>query len=278
MRLECGTRGPVPVPAAMPPIVQRCGLDRSPVDVHDADQRRWLEACVWPDQTDRFDRLRAALELAAGEQIDIRRGDAVADTAPIAASLDAHPVVTNTWVLNYLTAGGAPGLRGVTRRARARSATCRGSSSRCRCWCRSCPSAIPSSRTRCSCSCAGAAGGAASSTSAWHIPTATGSIGSLRHRLTQRHGWSTARVMPMRGVTSDVVGWWRPVIDDGHASRAAHVRAAVGQIDAERLAQLAGPVGERRHPPASPHRHHVDAAQRDAPLVAAQLDRRRPRP
>ncbi len=104
VRLECGTRGPVPVPPAMPPIVQRCGLDRSPVDVHDPDQRRWLEACVWPDQTDRFERLRAALELASGEQLDIRTGDAVADTARIAASLDAHPVVTNTWVLNYLTA------------------------------------------------------------------------------------------------------------------------------------------------------------------------------
>ena len=66
VRLECGTRGSVPVPPSMPRVVQRCGLDRSPVDVHDAERRRWLEACVWPDQIDRFERLRAALDIAAG--------------------------------------------------------------------------------------------------------------------------------------------------------------------------------------------------------------------
>jgi hypothetical protein len=104
VHLECGTRGAVPVPTSMPAVVRRCGLDRSPVDVHDPIQRRWLEACVWPDQTDRFERLRAALEIAAREDVDLRSGDAVTDTAAIATSFDAHPVVTNTWVLNYLTA------------------------------------------------------------------------------------------------------------------------------------------------------------------------------
>jgi hypothetical protein len=103
VRLECGTRGAVPIPPSMPGVAQRCGLDRSPVDVHDPAQRRWLEACVWPDQIDRFERLRAALELAATSDIDVRRGDAVTDTTAIAASLDAHPVITNTWVLNYLS-------------------------------------------------------------------------------------------------------------------------------------------------------------------------------
>ena len=103
VRLECGTRGAVPVPTSMPAVVQRCGLDRSPVDVHDPARRRWLEACVWPDQTDRFERLRAAQEIAAGSDIDVRRGDAVTDGTAIAASFDAHPVITNTWVLNYLS-------------------------------------------------------------------------------------------------------------------------------------------------------------------------------
>ncbi len=36
--------------------------------------------------------------------LDITTGDAVADTPPlVAAALAAHPVVTNTWVLNYLS-------------------------------------------------------------------------------------------------------------------------------------------------------------------------------
>ncbi len=101
--LVCGTRGRVPVPPAMPVVAERSGLDRVPVDVHDPDRRRWLEACVWPDQTDRFERLRAALAIAATADVEVRAGDAVADTAPMAAAMGAHPVITNTWVLNYLS-------------------------------------------------------------------------------------------------------------------------------------------------------------------------------
>jgi hypothetical protein len=106
--LACGTRGPVPVPSALPPIAARVGLDRSPVDVHDPEATRWLEACVWPDQTDRLARLRAALELARQTGVDVRPGDAVEDATRLAGEVASagHPVVTNTWVLNYLTGEG----------------------------------------------------------------------------------------------------------------------------------------------------------------------------
>jgi hypothetical protein len=86
----------------MPEVVERRGLDRRPVDVRDPEQARWLEACVWPDQTDRFDRLRAALAIARREAPEIHTGDAVAGTPALVRSATAHPVVTNTWVLNYL--------------------------------------------------------------------------------------------------------------------------------------------------------------------------------
>lgn len=103
VELVCGTRGSVPIPTSIPVIAERMGLDRAPVDIHDPDRRRWLEACVWPDQTDRFERLHAALEMALSADADIRTGDAVTDTAGLAAGMTAHPVVTNTWVLNYLS-------------------------------------------------------------------------------------------------------------------------------------------------------------------------------
>ena len=57
--LECGTRGDVPVPERYPVVGARIGLDRSPIDLTDPDASRWLEACVWPDQADRFHRLRS---------------------------------------------------------------------------------------------------------------------------------------------------------------------------------------------------------------------------
>jgi hypothetical protein len=103
--LECGTRGDVPVPSALPVIAERLGLDRAPVDVHDAAATRWLEACVWPDQPDRFSRLRTALGMARSAGVVVRQGDAVGDTPALVGSLarSGHPVVTNTWVLNYLS-------------------------------------------------------------------------------------------------------------------------------------------------------------------------------
>lgn len=106
VELRCSTRGPVPLPPAVPPITDRIGLDRNPIDITEADEADWLRACVWPDQADRFDRLDAALSAAASCPPTIAPGDAVTDLADTAARLDpaAHLVVIDSWVLNYLTA------------------------------------------------------------------------------------------------------------------------------------------------------------------------------
>jgi hypothetical protein len=102
--LEAGTRGPVPVPRHHPPVVARLGLDRSPIDVTDDRQARWLEACVWPDQVHRFERLAAAVELARQTPPPLLAGDAVDDlpTALDRLGPAGHPVVLTSWVLNYL--------------------------------------------------------------------------------------------------------------------------------------------------------------------------------
>lgn len=103
--LTTGTKGSVPVPMEMPTITTRCGVDQHPIDVTDDGEANWLEACVWPDQTERFDRLVAAIEIARADPPELLAGDAVRS---LAAAVDrvgaaAHPVVTNSWVLNYLT-------------------------------------------------------------------------------------------------------------------------------------------------------------------------------
>ncbi len=104
VRIEVGTRGPVPVPERMPTIVARIGLDRNPIDITDEDQTRWLRACLWPDQADRFRRLEAAIDIARAVPADIRVGDAVDVLAPAVrdAAEVGHPVIMNSWVLNYL--------------------------------------------------------------------------------------------------------------------------------------------------------------------------------
>lgn len=104
VRLRIETRGRVPVPRAMPEIARRVGLDRAPVDLADPIEVRWLRACVWPDQADRLRRLDAAIDLARAEPVEVRCGDAVDDVAAIVGELASagHPVVTTSWVLNYL--------------------------------------------------------------------------------------------------------------------------------------------------------------------------------
>jgi hypothetical protein len=103
--LRCGTRGAVPVPERPPALAARVGLDRAPIDLTDDDAATWLEACVWPDQADRFRRLRAAIALARADPPDVRAGDAVDDLAATVAlvAAEGHVVVVDTWVLNYLS-------------------------------------------------------------------------------------------------------------------------------------------------------------------------------
>lgn len=102
--VETATRGRVPVPRRLPGIAARVGLDQSPIDLADEDARRWLLACVWPDQRDRFERLSAAIDIARARHTAIVTGDAVDDlTGLLEQSASAgHPVVLNSWVLNYL--------------------------------------------------------------------------------------------------------------------------------------------------------------------------------
>lgn len=102
--LECGTRGAVPIPRRVPEIRSRVGIDRTPINLTDPVQARWLLACVWPDQADRFHRLEAAIEMAASNPAPLLRGDAVDSVAGAVADQaeSAHPVVINSWVLNYL--------------------------------------------------------------------------------------------------------------------------------------------------------------------------------
>lgn len=67
----------VPPLTRTPAIASRIGLERNPVDLSDSDQRDWLRALVWPDQTARFAQLERALSMMAREKPNIRPGDAL---------------------------------------------------------------------------------------------------------------------------------------------------------------------------------------------------------
>jgi hypothetical protein len=103
VQLSCSIVGDRPIPTqAMPEVVARVGVDLDPVDVTDADDARWLRACLWPDQPERVARLEAEMALAATAPPLLLQGDAVEVVADAFARVpsDALPVVTTTWALS----------------------------------------------------------------------------------------------------------------------------------------------------------------------------------
>jgi hypothetical protein len=87
----------------MPEVVARIGVDLDPVDVTDAEQARWLRACLPPDQPELLARLEAETALSATAPPLLLRGDAV-ELLPDAFArvpADALPVVTTTWALSH---------------------------------------------------------------------------------------------------------------------------------------------------------------------------------
>jgi hypothetical protein len=63
-------------PDAVPQIAHRRGVDRNPLDVTDAADRERLLAYIWPDQTERLERLEAALAIAQGDPPSLDQDDA----------------------------------------------------------------------------------------------------------------------------------------------------------------------------------------------------------
>jgi hypothetical protein len=103
VQMSASLVGDRPLPThAMPEVVARVGIDLDPVDVTDADDARWLRACLEPDQPERVARLEAEIALAATAPPLLLRGDAV-EVMPDAFArvpADALPVVTTAWALS----------------------------------------------------------------------------------------------------------------------------------------------------------------------------------
>ena len=105
VHLRCAAVGSVPLPAVLPQIVWRRGLDARPINVHDDDAVRWLLACVWPDHHDRRRRLEGAIEVARADPPAVSAGDLVDDLPAVLAEVpdDAQLVVFHSAVLSYVS-------------------------------------------------------------------------------------------------------------------------------------------------------------------------------
>jgi len=104
VRIDCVTSGGVPVPAHVPEVIWRAGIDLNPLDVADDGDLRWLESLIWPEQDDRVARLHAAAGILRTDPPVIRRGDVLAELAALAAEapVGATLVVFHSAVFPYV--------------------------------------------------------------------------------------------------------------------------------------------------------------------------------
>lgn len=104
VQLRCAVQGDQApsVPASMPPVATKVGIDLFPIDVRDPVAASWLKALVWADQTDRFERLARAIDMAAAEPPAMIGGDAFDATPAALAKVTGAvaPVVFHCHTLN----------------------------------------------------------------------------------------------------------------------------------------------------------------------------------
>ena len=117
--IDCEWRGPTP---ALPPTLEiagRLGCDLLPIDARDPASRERMLAYIWPDQTARLARAKAALNLAAREGVAVEAADAALFAArrlPLAAP-DRVRVLMHSIFWQYLPAPTAAAVRQAVARA-----------------------------------------------------------------------------------------------------------------------------------------------------------------
>jgi hypothetical protein len=100
----CDANDATPLPAVVPRVVWRAGLDLNPIDIDNTDDVAWLETLVWPEQTHRLDRLRAAIAIARAMRPRMVKGDLLTDLPTLAAQApkDATLVVFHSAAVAYV--------------------------------------------------------------------------------------------------------------------------------------------------------------------------------
>ncbi len=113
--LECAITGPVPLPADLPRVEWRAGIDLSPLDVRNPDDVAWLEALVWPEPDFRRERLRRAVGIARADPPLLVAGDLNEQLLALSgqAPPDAALVVFHSAVMAYLDSGARDRFRGT---------------------------------------------------------------------------------------------------------------------------------------------------------------------
>ncbi|MGE7910318.1 DUF2332 domain-containing protein [Lysinibacillus xylanilyticus] len=96
---------PLPVSITNAPVVcKRVGIDLNPIDIHNEEELRWLQALIWPEHEERRLLLNQALPILKGLDLQLIKGDAIKLIKDISRDInqDAMLVVYHTHVANQI--------------------------------------------------------------------------------------------------------------------------------------------------------------------------------
>ncbi len=107
VRISSHLRGSLepPIPATMPSVAWRAGIDIRPIDVNEAEAVAWLRACIWPEHLGRAELFECAVQVAREHPLTLIRDDAIELLAETAAAApdDALLCVFQTNLAPYLS-------------------------------------------------------------------------------------------------------------------------------------------------------------------------------
>jgi len=106
LTLICRDETPIDRSLPLPEVLSRVGIDPSPLDLSVDDDRLWLQACLWPEEPRRMDRLDAIVKQRSSwpettvlrGTVAERLGDAIALGDPSRLT-----VVLNSYVVAYFS-------------------------------------------------------------------------------------------------------------------------------------------------------------------------------
>lgn len=118
VRLSCKIVGDSRPPIdAIPPVVERVGVDLVTVDCSDPDQRLWMEAQISPEWREERERVRKALALRAARSGRFISGDAVAVLPTLLEELTGPVVVLHSYCMGQWFAAAQDALDKIFRYA-----------------------------------------------------------------------------------------------------------------------------------------------------------------
>ena len=105
-RLDCEVTGQFPESVVVPRVASRTGIDLNPLSVTDEDAMAWLANLVWPEQDERRDRLRMAIEVARSDPPSLVTGDLLTELPDLVGQAGdrGRVVVFHSAVIAYLRA------------------------------------------------------------------------------------------------------------------------------------------------------------------------------